>query len=146
MASGLGTPNARSIVPALCGGAPIPAATTSTAKTPTTATTATTVKATATVTGLQSSGITLGRLGTRSSRLGTRVHVRLRARDGHGLAMVYSASGLPRGLRINARTGAITGRAKHAGTRVVTVRVSDGHGGFARASFRWRVRTPRHRS
>lgn len=32
MASGLGTPNARSIVPALCGGAPIPAATTAAAK------------------------------------------------------------------------------------------------------------------
>jgi subtilase family serine protease len=144
MASGLGTPNARSIVPALCGGAPIPAATTTTTtKTATTATTPKT-KATATVTGLQASGITLGRLATRSSRLGTRVKVRLHARDGHGLAMRYSAFGLPRGLRINARTGAITGRTKHAGTRMVTVRVSDGHGGFARASFRWRVLTVHH--
>jgi subtilase family serine protease len=145
MASGLGTPNARSIVPALCGGAPIPAATTTTPTT--TGTTATAKpKATATVTGVQASGITLGRLATRSSRLGTRVNLRLRARDNHGLAMRYSASGLPRGLRINARTGAITGRAAHAGTRVVSVRVSDSHGGSARASFRWRVRASRHQS
>ncbi|HEX3833863.1 MAG TPA: protease pro-enzyme activation domain-containing protein [Solirubrobacteraceae bacterium] len=140
MASGLGTPNGRSIVPALCGGAPIPAATT----------TATTAKAkasaTAAATGLPASAITLARLGTRSSRLGKWVQVRLRARDGHGLAMRYSATGLPRGLKINSRTGVIAGRAKHAGTRRVTVRVSDGHGGFARASFRWRVLAPRHRA
>jgi hypothetical protein len=140
MASGLGTPNARSIVPALCGGSPIPAATT----------TATTAKAkanaTALATGLQASGITLARLGARSSRLGKRVQVRLRAHDAHRLAMRYSASGLPRGLKVNSHTGVIAGRPKHAGTRRVTVRVSDGHGGFARASFRWRVLAPRHRA
>jgi subtilase family serine protease len=138
MASGLGTPNARSIVPALCGGAPIPAATTTATKAKANTT------ATATATGLHASGITLARLGARSSRLGKRVQVHLRARDGHGLVMRYAATGLPRGLKLNARTGLIAGRAKHAGTRQVTVRVSDGHGGFARASFRWRVLAPRH--
>ena len=129
MASGLGTPNARSIVPALCGGAPIPAATT------------TATKAKANATDVQASGITLARLGARSSHLGKRVHVRLRAHDGRGLAMRYAATGLPRGLKLNARTGVIAGRATHAGTRRVTVRISDGHGGFARASFSWRVLT-----
>jgi subtilase family serine protease len=142
MASGLGTPNARSIVPALCGGAPIPVAATTATK----AKAKTRTNATATATGLQASGITLARLGARSSHLGKRVQVRLRARDGHGLAMRYSATGLPRGLKINARTGVIAGRAEHAGTRRVTVRVSDGHGGFARASFRWRVLAARHRA
>jgi subtilase family serine protease len=136
MASGLGTPNARSIVPALCGGAPIPAARASTqAK-------ASTAKASAA--GLQASGMTLARLGARSSRLGTRVHLGLRVRDGHGLAMRYSATGLPRGLKINSRTGVITGHATHAGTRTVSIRVSDSRGGFARTSFRWRVLAPRH--
>ncbi|HEX3830746.1 MAG TPA: putative Ig domain-containing protein, partial [Solirubrobacteraceae bacterium] len=133
MASGLGTPNARSIVPALCGGQPIPAATASTRPT-----------APAKATVAHAGGVTLARLGARSSRLGTRVRVRLRARDAHGLAMRYSATGLPRGLRINSRTGVITGRAKYAGTRRVTVRVSNGRGGFATASFRWRVRPAPH--
>ncbi len=141
MASGLGTPNAQSIVPALCGGAPLPAASATTRGKATTAKAST---AKASTSGVRSSGITLGRLGARSSRLGTRVHARLSARDGHGLTMRYSAAGLPRGLKLNPRTGVITGRAKHAGTRLVTVRVSDGHGGFAAASFRWRVRAPRH--
>jgi subtilase family serine protease len=98
----------------------------------------------ATSAGLRASGITLARLRARASRLGKRVRVRLRARDGHGLTMRYVATGLPQGLRINSRTGVITGRLKHAGTRRVTVVVTDGHGGFARASFRWRVHAPRH--
>ncbi len=137
MASGLGTPNARSIVPALCGGAPIPAATTTATKAK--------ANATAAATGLQASGITLARLGARSSLLGKRVAVRLRARDGHGLAMRYAATGLPRGLTINSRTGVIAGRARQAGIRTVTIRVSDSHGGLVRASFRWRVRAAAHR-
>jgi subtilase family serine protease len=136
MASGLGTPNAQSLVPALCGGAPIPAASASTRS-----------KAPARETVAQAGGITLARLGARSSRLGTPVQVRLRARDNHGLALRYTAAGLPRGLKINPRTGLISGRPKHSGTRLVTVRVSDGHGGFARASFRWNIgpsHPPRH--
>ena len=133
MASGLGTPNARSLVPALCGGAPIapapsprrprrrpPPPAPGPAASPSAA------------------------LGARSSPLGTRVTVRLRARDGHGLALRYAATGLPRGLTINPRTGVIVGRARHAGTRTVTIRVSDSRGGFARASFRWRVRAAAH--
>jgi subtilase family serine protease len=138
MASGLGTPNARSIVPALCGAAPIPAAATTTATTQD--------KAKAAAVGPRASGITLARLGARSSRLGKRVRLRLHARDGHGLAMRYSATGLPRGLKINSRTGAIAGRPTHAGAWLVTVRVSDGRGGFVRASFRWRVRALRHQA
>jgi subtilase family serine protease len=135
MASGLGTPDARSLVPALCGAPAVPA------------TVATQAKATATATGRESSGVTLARLGIRSSGLGTRVRVRLRARDGRGLAMRYSATGLPPGLRIGTRTGIISGRPRLAGTRRVTVRVSDGHGGSARATFRWQIRTVRrHRT
>ena len=133
MASGLGTPNARSIVPALCGGPTIPTATTTAAR------------ARAMTTKPRGGGITVARPGARSSRLGKRVQVRLRARDAHGLAMRYAATGLPRGLKIDARTGVIAGRASHAGSHRVTVRISDAHGGLARAGFRWRVLAPRPR-
>jgi hypothetical protein len=103
-----------------------------------------TTPAKAAAAGLQARGITLARLGARSSRIGTRVGLRPRAHDRHGLAMRYSATGLPRGLRINPRTGLISGRPKHSGTRRVTVRVTNGDGGLARTSFPWRIRTVRH--
>ena len=53
MASGLGTPNARSIVPTLCGGAPIPAAAASAP--------ATSTAANASAARLHASGITLAK-------------------------------------------------------------------------------------
>jgi subtilase family serine protease len=130
MASGLGTPNARSLVPALCGE-------TLTSSSPASA---------ATSAAASSPGITLARLPARSTRIHMRVGLAIRAHDNHGLALRYAAAGLPRGLKINVHTGLISGRPQDAGTRQVTVRVSDGDGGLARASFRWRVRTPRHRA
>jgi subtilase family serine protease len=139
MASGLGTPNANALVPELCGASPLPVTSTTTPAKSTTAP----ATATATTSSLQASGITLARLGTRSSLRGKRTTLRLRARDLHHLALRYAASGLPRGLRINSRTGVITGRPKRAGTRLVAIRVTDSRGGFARATFRWRVRAPR---
>jgi subtilase family serine protease len=121
MASGLGTPDAGSLVPALCGDPLTPArAKASTARPRRT--------------------VTLMRLVDRVSPVGTRVRVRVRARDGRSPALRYAASGLPPGLRIAPGTGVISGRPTRPGTTRVTVRVTDSAGATVRAVFRWRIR------
>ncbi len=135
MASGLGTPNAQSLVPALCADSLTGSAQ---------------AGAPATSAAASGQGITLAHLASRSTPIHKRVRLAIRAHDHGGLALRYAATGLPRGLKIDARTGLISGRPRRAGTRRVTVQVTDGHGGLAGASFSWRVasgprvRAPRH--
>jgi subtilase family serine protease len=83
-------------------------------------------------------GVSVRRPGSVAGRLGTHVHFRIRATAVGGGALRYSAAGLPRGLKIDASTGIITGTPRAATTRVVTVRAADGIGG-ASVAFRWTV-------
>ena len=46
--------------------------------------------------------------------------------------MTFSASGLPKGLRINAKTGLITGKLSKAGTYIVTLEAKNAKGKFQR--------------
>ncbi|WP_223837641.1 S8 family peptidase [Streptomyces venezuelae] len=51
----------------------------------------------------------------------------------------WSATGLPTGLTINATTGLISGVARGAGTRTVTVTATDAAGATGSTTFTWRV-------
>ncbi len=81
--------------------------------------------------------IELARLRDRAGHVGAAVHLRLTARHADGLALRFSARGLPRGLALDRRTGVIAGRPRAAGARTVTVRVAAAHGRGATATFRW---------
>jgi hypothetical protein len=132
MASGLGTPGA-SLGPTLCRDAVSgAAAATSSASHRPQAVTA-------------SSAVRLGRPRSRAGRVGVAVHVRLAARHLPGLTLTYSAAGLPRGLRINARTGLVSGRPDIAESSTVRVRVTDERGDAATVAFRWTIRPVRRR-
>jgi subtilase family serine protease len=82
----------------------------------------------------------------RSGRVGVAVRLRVRASDRHGLKLIYTAAGLPRGLAINRRTGLISGRPRAAGSKTVRVRVADGRGGVATVAFRWVIRSADRRA
>ncbi|WP_269857540.1 Ig domain-containing protein [Streptomyces sp. RPT161] len=64
------------------------------------------------------------------------VSVPVIATDRLSKALRYSATGLPRGLSIDARTGLIHGRSNQRGTRAVAVTVRDKAGNRAAAHFR----------
>lgn len=123
MASGLGTPTA-SLGPTLCADAAIGSATGNGANT---------VNHPANI-------VRLDRLGNRTGRVGRTVHIRVRARDGHGLELTFTASELPTGLTINRRSGVISGTPLRAGSRTVRVRAADARGGSATVVFRWTIR------
>jgi kumamolisin len=84
--------------------------------------------------------VRLGRLGNRTGPVGTTVHIRVRARDGRGLELTFTASGLPAGLTINRRSGVISGTPLRAGSRTVRVQAADARGGSATVVFRWTIR------
>ena len=107
-----------------------------------TATDTTGAQTTRTVIWIVRSPITLTRPGTQSSARHQAVSLQLRARDliAHR-ALRFAAAGLPAGLRLNARTGAIRGTV--LGSRrayVVTIAVRDSGGARTTTSFTWRVR------
>ena len=61
------------------------------------------------------------------------------ANDVNGDPLTYSSSGLPPGLSINSATGLISGTPTTDGSYTPLVKVSDGRGGIASASFGWTV-------
>jgi subtilase family serine protease len=122
MASGLGTPTGL-LGQTLCGGS---------------AAAATTNNGPRAVNG--SKIVWLGRVTDRPGRVGTRVEVRVQARDADGLPLTFTAADLPAGLTINQRTGLISGTPRRAGSRTVRVRATDGRGGSATLVFRWTIR------
>ncbi|MGH2871232.1 MAG: S53 family peptidase, partial [Solirubrobacteraceae bacterium] len=71
--------------------------------------------------------------------VGVHVRLRLRGHDLRGLRLRWSATGLPRGLRIDARTGVIDGVPLAAVDRIVHVRASDGRGDADSIALRWTV-------
>jgi predicted phage tail protein len=76
--------------------------------------------------------------GNQTSDVGAPVTLAIIASDADGDSLVYSASGLPAGLGIDASTGVISGVPTTLGLRSVTVTVSDG---VAQAStqFSWNI-------
>ncbi|MDB5816417.1 MAG: hypothetical protein JWQ11_57, partial [Rhizobacter sp.] len=64
------------------------------------------------------------------------------ASDPDNDTLVYSATGLPTGLSIDATTGVVSGAANASGTFTVTVQVSDNRGGTAARSFTWEIDAP----
>ncbi|MCB5169702.1 Ig domain-containing protein [Streptomyces bambusae] len=76
---------------------------------------------------------------------GTQVHfqydpVRLQMTASGGTGVyTWSAANLPGGLTINAFTGLISGTARGAGTRTVTVIATDSAGVAGSTAFTWRV-------
>jgi hypothetical protein len=83
--------------------------------------------------------IGLSTVGGQSSALGAAVAVELHARDLHGARLRYSATGLPPGVRLDARNGRLTGRPRRPGRYRVHVSVRDGHGARAGRTFDWTV-------
>jgi len=99
-------------------------------------------RTTHTVVWLVRSPIALTRLATRSSTRHQAVGLQLRARDliAHR-TLRFAAAGLPAGLRINVRTGAIGGTV--AGPRrayLVTITVTDSGRARTTTRFTWRIR------
>lgn len=83
--------------------------------------------------------IALSNVGGQSSALGAAVTVALHGRDVRGARLRYSASGLPPGVRVDARRGRLIGRPRRPGRYRVHVSVRDGHGARAGRTFNWTV-------
>ncbi|MBV9605081.1 MAG: putative Ig domain-containing protein [Solirubrobacterales bacterium] len=85
--------------------------------------------------------IALANPGAQRSTLHAPVSLQIKASDTRGEGVVFSASGLPAGLSINASTGKISGSPRHIGTSTVTVSASDATGTTSRTSFAWTIQT-----
>jgi hypothetical protein len=136
MASGLGTPRGAALVTALCTGTvsgppSVAPATTTTTAGPAVTTPPTTAPPLAT--------IALGRPGARTGRVGIRQRLQASATDSAGLSLRYGAAALPAGLRIDSRSGLISGSPTRAGVWTVTLSATDSRGAAARTSFRWTI-------
>ncbi|HET9125703.1 MAG TPA: S53 family peptidase, partial [Solirubrobacteraceae bacterium] len=162
MASGRGTPNGAALLPALCGtSATVTATSTPTTITtlpsrpePTTTTapptTTTAPPTTTTAPPTQTSPVPqpgrtdvvrfAGHRARRVARVGRWVRLVLRAWDRGGLRLFYSSRRLPRGLRINHRTGLISGRPRRAGRDVSSITARDSRGDSETIVVRWLVR------
>jgi hypothetical protein len=106
-----------------------------------TATDATGAHGTKTIVWHVEDDVVLTRPATRTTLPEHAARLRVTARDliAHR-RLHYSASGLPRGLAINARTGVISGTVTaHAGTYRAVIVVTDSHGARASTTFTWRV-------
>ena len=95
--------------------------------------------ATALAQTLCADAITLTNPGTQRSTVNTALNLQIKAIDTRGMAVGYSAAGLPSGLTINGSTGKITGRPNRIGNSSVTVTVSDAGGTTSQAAFEWIV-------
>ncbi len=170
MASGLGAPNGAALVPAICGdagalvnepaSAAAPPATTTTTTSPTspssgtasagapTATTPTPPTPTTTTTTASpphrhrpaAPTVEFTPRRAQRGRVGRLLRVRLHATDRRRLALRYSAIGLPAGLRIDPRTGIVSGRPRRAGAYTSSVRAGDRQGNAQLVVIRWTIR------
>lgn len=76
----------------------------------------------------------------RTSTVHKRVSLKLHATDSGNVALSFSATGLPAGLRINAKTGAITGVPSRVQKTAVTVTAVDGDANSGSVRFRWTIK------
>jgi hypothetical protein len=108
MASGLGTPIGSALPAALCGSG-----------------------------GGGGNTVTVTNPGTQTTTVGTQVSLQIKATDSGGLALTFSSTGLPKGLKLNHSTGLITGSPAKAGTNKVTVKATDPTGASGSTTFTW---------
>jgi hypothetical protein len=83
--------------------------------------------------------VTVTNPGSRTGTVGTATSLQIQASDSAGLALTYTASGLPTGLSINSSSGLISGTPSAAGTFNVTVTAKDSTGASGSASFTWTI-------
>jgi hypothetical protein len=83
--------------------------------------------------------VTVTNPGARTGTVGTSTSLQIQASDSAGLALTYSATGLPTGLSINASSGLISGTPSAAGTFNVTVTAKDSTGASGSTSFTWTI-------
>lgn len=87
--------------------------------------------------------VALKPLSRKTTRVKASVRIVLHATDMVGARLTFTARNLPRGLRINHRTGVISGKPTRKGKRKVTVRAADAYGGSAQRQFTIVVRSRR---
>jgi subtilase family serine protease len=80
--------------------------------------------------------------GDQAGQLERTASLQLQASDDNGATIRYGATGLPRGLSIDATTGRISGKLSRAGTASVTVSAAALGAPTASRSFKWRVSGP----
>jgi Putative Ig domain len=131
MASGLGSPNAASLAPALCEAA-------GSVTNPGSPVTATNPVSPVTATN-SGSPVTVTNPGSQTSLIGTRHSLQIKAAGGHGGPLTYTATGLPPGLMINFSSGLISGTVTRDGTYTVTVGAVDGEHSVGSTGFEWRI-------
>ena len=85
--------------------------------------------------------VTVTNPGSQTGTVGTAKSVQIQASDSGGLALTYSATGLPPGESINASTGLISGTPTTAGTYSTTVTANDSTNAFGSATFSWTIST-----
>lgn len=84
--------------------------------------------------------VTVTNPGNQSSRVNRSVKLQIHATDSAGKTLTYSATGLPKGLSINASSGLISGTPTATGTSSVKVTAIDTTGANGSASFSWTIR------
>jgi hypothetical protein len=83
--------------------------------------------------------VTVTNPGNKTGTVGTATSLQISASDSGGLALTYSATGLPTGLSINASSGLISGTPSAAGTFTVTASAHDSTGASGSATFTWTI-------
>jgi hypothetical protein len=83
--------------------------------------------------------VTVTNPGNRTGTVGTATSLQIAASDSGGLAVTYSASGLPTGLSIAPSTGLISGTPTAAGSFTTTVAASDSTGATGSTGFSWTI-------
>jgi hypothetical protein len=78
--------------------------------------------------------------GAQSTLGGTAASVQLRATASSGRTLSFAATGLPRGLSIDAQTGLISGKPTTPGTGPVTAVATDAGGTTGSMTFSWTIR------
>ncbi|HKC27108.1 MAG TPA: putative Ig domain-containing protein [Jatrophihabitans sp.] len=83
--------------------------------------------------------VTVTNPGSQTGTVGTAKSLQMQGSDSGGLALTWSATGLPTGLSINASSGLISGTPSAAGTFNSTVTAKDSTGASGSASFSWAI-------
>jgi serine protease len=83
--------------------------------------------------------VTVNNPGNQTGTVGTAKSLQMSGNDSGGLALTWSATGLPAGLSINASSGLISGTPTTAGTYSSTVTAKDSTSASGSATFSWSI-------